>query len=167
MLQTSGSTANDFSLPRGYTVTAVDLSAALIEENKKNLAAEKLDKKVEFVVADARNLSKVTQKDFDAVLLMGPLYHLIEESDRILALQQAYSRLSVGGIVVTAFISRFAVLSDLLKYKPSWIEDHAHVQSVIMNGRRPDDHPRGGFRGYLAQCDMKSQTTTVRKEGGD
>src|SRR5215510_8616854 len=62
---------------RGYRVTAVDLSAALLEECRKNLLNEGLEKQVKLVVADARNLGEVTNKRFDAVLLMGPLYHLV------------------------------------------------------------------------------------------
>ena len=43
---------------------------------------EGLASRVQLVVADARDLSEVTEKRFDAVLLMGPLYHLVVEADR-------------------------------------------------------------------------------------
>src|SRR5512143_3822423 len=45
---------------RGYTVTAVDLSATLIEECRKNLATAGLEGQVQLVVADARHLGEVT-----------------------------------------------------------------------------------------------------------
>jgi 2-polyprenyl-3-methyl-5-hydroxy-6-metoxy-1,4-benzoquinol methylase len=67
---------------RKYSVTAVDLSPALIERCRQNLAAEGLVAQVRYVVADARNLVEITEGRFDAVLLMGPLYHLIEEADQ-------------------------------------------------------------------------------------
>ena len=63
-------------------------------------------------MADARDLSEVTGTDFDAVLMMGPLYHLIEEGDRITALEQAFRRLRSGGLIFSAFLSRLGVLSD-------------------------------------------------------
>src|SRR5579885_2466684 len=44
---------------RGYSVTAVDLSSALLEECKKNLAG--LDQQVRFIVADARDLREVVE----------------------------------------------------------------------------------------------------------
>src|SRR5262245_29123351 len=66
----------------GYSVTAVDLSAGLLERSRQRLAAEHLDGHVQFVVADARDLGMVPSTAFDAVLLMGPLYHLIFEEDR-------------------------------------------------------------------------------------
>ena len=136
---------------QGHRVTAVDLSAALIERCRKSLADAGLDSRVRLVVADARNLGEVREWRFDAVLLMGPLYHLIEEADRALALSQAVERLRVGGVLVSSFLSRFGVLADLLKRTPHWIEDHAHVRSLLASGRRPDGSPRGGFRGYFAR----------------
>jgi SAM-dependent methyltransferase len=136
---------------RGYMLTAVDLSAALIEECRKSIAAEGLERQVRLVVADARDLGQVTEKGFDAVLLMGPLYHLIVEADRKVALKEAYERLRSGGIIFSSFLSRFGVMGDLLKNVPGWIENQAEVRSLLAGGKRPDDFPRGGFRGYFAQ----------------
>ena len=136
---------------RGYAVTAVDLSATQIELNRKRLADEGLQAKVSLVLADARNLAQVSETGFDAVLVMGPLYHLIEEADRRLVLQEAFDRLQDGGILFSAFISRFGIFGDLLKDIPDWIEDQAKVQSLLERGKRPDNYPRDGFRGYFAR----------------
>jgi SAM-dependent methyltransferase len=136
---------------RGYKLTAVDLSAALIEKCRKSIAGQGLEQRVRFAVADARNLGKVTRKDFDAVLIMGPLYHLIEEDDRKQALKGAFARLRAGGIIFSSFISRFGVMGDVLQGIPDWIEDQAVVRALLESGRRPDDAPRGGFRGYFAR----------------
>jgi len=137
---------------RGYTLTAVDLSAALLEQCRQTLADAGLASRVQFVVADARDLGAVTEKRFAAVLLMGPLYHLVVEADRKLALQEACDRLRAGGIIFSSFLSRFGIMGDLLKDIPSWIEDQAEVRSLLARGKRPDDYPRGGFRGYFAQA---------------
>ena len=102
------------------------------------------------VVADARNLDDVEEKQFDAVLLRGPLYHLIEETDRALAVKAAADRLRVGGVIFSSFLSRFGVMGDLIKRVPHWIEDQIHVRSLLERGKRPDGSPRGGFRGYFA-----------------
>ena len=134
---------------RGYRLTAVDLSAALVEKCRNNLVDEGLASRVQLVVADARDLSPVTQKGYDAVLLMGPLYHLVEEADRKLALQEAFDRLRPGGLIFSSFISRFGILGDLLKNIPGWIEDQADVRSLLASGKRPEGRPRGGFRGYF------------------
>ena len=135
----------------GYTVTAVDLSAGLLEQNRECIAAAGLEQQVRFGVADARFLGDVTEHNFDAVLLMGPLYHLVEEADRKLALSQAYDRLRLGGILFSAFISRYGILGTLIKKDPAWIEDTDGARSLLERGKRPENHPRGGFRGYFAQ----------------
>jgi hypothetical protein len=95
----------------------------------------------------------VTEKDFDTVLLMGPLYHLVEETDRRMALKESAVRLREGGILCSAFISRFGVMGDLMKKLPDWIENQAEVRSLLEQGKSPDDAPRGdGFRGYFAKA---------------
>jgi SAM-dependent methyltransferase len=93
----------------------------------------------------------VAQADFDAVLLMGPLYHLVREADRKVALREAFDRLREGGLIFSSFISRFGIMGDLLKNMPDWIEDQSEVWTVIEQGKDPDDFPRGEFRGYFAQ----------------
>jgi SAM-dependent methyltransferase len=136
---------------RGYRLTAVDLSATLLEECRKRLAGEGLEKQVRLVQADVRHLGPLSERDFDAVLLMGPLYHLVEEADRVTALKEACDRLRAGGILFTSFISRFGIMGDLIKNVPGWIEEQAEVRSVLERGRDPNDYPRGGFRGYFAR----------------
>ena len=148
-----GAATGRYTLPLcrlGYQVTAVDLSAALIAENERRLAAEQFPNKPKFAVVDARDLSAVIDSQFDAVLLMGPLYHLILENDRKLALQQAIDRLRPGGLLFSASLSRLGVLGDFLRRMPEWIERRDEIRSFIENGRRPDTSPRGGFRGYFS-----------------
>jgi S-adenosylmethionine-dependent methyltransferase len=135
---------------RGYQVTAVDLSAVESGRCRERIAQAGLQKQVELVVADVRNLAGVTGRGYDAVLLMGPLYHLIELSDRRMALQQAFERLRPGGLIFSAFISRFGILCDLMKDHPGWIQDQDEVRSILERGRDPHDFPHGGFRGYFA-----------------
>ena len=135
---------------KGYQVTAVDISLKPLEFNHQAATAAELSKKIRYVHGDARQLPAKVGEGFHAALLMGPLYHLVNESDRILALQQATDRLRKGGIIVSSFISRLGLFSDLLKNDPECIEDRKDVRSVLAIGRDPDDYPKGGFRGYYA-----------------
>lgn len=60
---------------------------------------------------DARALP-VGDHEFDAVLLLGPLYHLTDVDDRVAALREAKRAVRPGGPVFAAAISRFASLFD-------------------------------------------------------
>ena len=53
---------------------------------------------------------------FDAVLLLGPLYHLVEREDRVACLHEARRVLRPGGVVWGAGISHFASLFDSLAH---------------------------------------------------
>lgn len=136
---------------RGYQVTAVDLSEKLLAQGKARVTQEKLEGQVTFFVADARDLHQVQNETFDVVLLMGPLYHLVLEADRITALRQVHTHLQTGGVLFSSFISRFGIMGDLLKNVPHWIEDREEVQAILADGRDPNHFPRGGFRGYFAK----------------
>ena len=62
-------------------------------------------------VADARDLDLATDS-VDAVLLLGPLYHLARRADRVQALAEAGRVARSGGPVFVAAISRWAARVD-------------------------------------------------------
>ena len=76
-------------------------------------------------VGDARNLGERSDS-YDAVLLLGPLYHLPARSDRESALGEARRVLRPGGLLFAAAISRHAALLDLLI---NW--DKLHLPGVF------------------------------------
>ena len=60
-------------------------------------------------LGDARALD-FANDTFDAVVLLGPLYHLTERDERVGALREAMRVVRPAGVVVAAGISRFASL---------------------------------------------------------
>src|SRR5438874_2316738 len=58
-------------------------------------------------VGDACSLSWSTNSA-DAVLLLGPLYHLTDREERLRALTEAHRVLKQGGVLFAAGVSRFA-----------------------------------------------------------
>lgn len=95
---------------RGYEVHLRDITPAHITlSQEKNKSVEHKLKSIE--LGDARNL-QFPDNFADIILLFGPLYHLVEEEDRKLALKEAYRVLKSGGIIFSAAISRFASLID-------------------------------------------------------
>lgn len=63
------------------------------------------------VLGDARALP-VPDGSVDAVLLAGPLYHLIDRADRLRALSEARRALVDGGVVLAQGIGRLSALAD-------------------------------------------------------
>jgi SAM-dependent methyltransferase len=90
----------------GYQVRLVDPVPLHIEQAR----AAAIDAQV----GDARSL-EFADESFDAVLLLGPLYHLPDRPDRIKALTEARRICRPGGVVVAAAISRFASTLDGLR----------------------------------------------------
>jgi SAM-dependent methyltransferase len=119
---------------RGYTVTAADLSPELIGTCQKKIENSGLSEKITCLVADARDLSAVTENDFDAVLLFGPLYHLVLEEERKMAIRGAFKRLKPGGILFSSFISRYSFWLDIMKIFPYQISKHKYIESVLETG---------------------------------
>jgi ubiquinone/menaquinone biosynthesis C-methylase UbiE len=86
-------------------------------------------------VGDARALP-FADGSADAVLLLGPLYHLVEADDRRRALEEARRVLRPGGVVAPAAISRFASATDgLLKGFVRDPEFERIVENDLRDGR--------------------------------
>ena len=62
-------------------------------------------------VGDARALPRADAST-DVVLMLGPLYHLIDVEDRLAALREARRVLVPGGVLLAAAIGRFMALMD-------------------------------------------------------
>ena len=138
---------------RGHYVTAVDFSGNLLAECKRRVEEGKMSDRVVHVIADVRDLPLSRRAGYDAVLLMGPLYHLAEEADRDLALSQCFVHLKPGGFMFSALVSRFGIMGALLKQSPQLIEDREQIRSILEYGREPRNHPKGRWRGYYATVD--------------
>ncbi|MGQ0648101.1 MAG: methyltransferase domain-containing protein [Gemmatimonadaceae bacterium] len=95
---------------RGYAVHLLDATPRLVEEARRrsSRAARGL---VSCRVADARALP-VADDSFDLVLLLGPLYHLVDAADRQTALREVTRVLRPGGVLLAAGITRFASALD-------------------------------------------------------
>ncbi|WP_067134217.1 class I SAM-dependent methyltransferase [Microtetraspora malaysiensis] len=65
-------------------------------------------------VGDARALEDAGGSA-DAVLLLGPLYHLSDRADRVRALAEARRVVRPGGVVAAATISRWAAVHDMIR----------------------------------------------------
>jgi ubiquinone/menaquinone biosynthesis C-methylase UbiE len=95
----------------GYEVHLVDPVPRHIEQAKKASDAQSETPIASCTIGDARQL-EFDEEIADAVLLLGPLYHLVEAQDRNHALKEAYRVLKPGGHLFAVGISRFASTID-------------------------------------------------------
>ena len=98
----------------GYEVHLVDPVPLHVERARAASAGRAHGRLASAEVGDARALS-FGDRRADAVLLLGPLYHLTEPADRASALREALRVLRPGGVLLAAAISRFASLVDGLR----------------------------------------------------
>ena len=98
---------------KGHHVSLVDLSPKNIELVNKYSHDTGIHL-TNTEIGDATEL-KFKEKQFDLVLLLGPMYHLINKEERVKALSEAKRILKPSGILLTAIISRYASLIDGFK----------------------------------------------------
>ena len=91
---------------KGFRVHLVDGSPLHVER-----ATDRSGGRFTAAIGDARALDEPDDA-YDAVLLMGPLYHLGGRADRIAALGEARRVMRQGGVLIATAISRFASLLD-------------------------------------------------------
>lgn len=102
----------------GYEVHLFDLFPKNIEMSHE-LAYEYPDCRLaSATVCDAINVPK-EDKSADAVLLMGPLYHITDYNERIAAIKESRRLLKDGGILFTAALTPYSVLLyNITVYNP-------------------------------------------------
>jgi ubiquinone/menaquinone biosynthesis C-methylase UbiE len=126
---------------RGYRVRLVDPVPLHVDETLR--AAEEAGVAVRAEVGDARELAQA-QTSVDAVVLLGPLYHLTERADRLQALSEARRVLRPDGAVAAVAISRFASLFEGLfnRYlaEPTFRE---LVERDLREGQHRNPDPEG------------------------
>lgn len=107
---------------RGYRVHLIDPVPLHVEQARSAASGRPGAALATVEVGDARAL-RLADASADAVLLLGPLYHLPERADRLQALAEVRRVCRRGGVVIAAAITRFASTLDGLR--GGYLEDPA------------------------------------------
>jgi ubiquinone/menaquinone biosynthesis C-methylase UbiE len=100
---------------RGYRVVLADLSPNLLDIARAKIAEAGVQSRIEEVVTcNACDLSRFGDNSFDAVLCLGPFYHLVEPADRDKAASELVRVLKPGGIAFIAFMPIYTFLRRTL-----------------------------------------------------
>jgi SAM-dependent methyltransferase len=149
---------------KGHSVTLVDISQSELDL-AKSFAAESGVTLKAVVQADARTIQVhpkgedsqniFTQSIYDMILCQGPMYHLLEESERLHVLCACASMLQPGGILVTAFVTRYAHLRDIAQRDPDRLamEFESFYKEYLSSGK------------YTRNASMPSYHTNAKEAG--
>ena len=115
----------------GYTVTAVEYVQYNLGILKKHMKEDGIS--FDAYKGDARHLKKLTDKAYDVTLLLGPMYHLHSDEDKVKALKEAMRLTKPGGYVLVAY-----VMADYAVVKYGFME--GHIGQSISKGALGDDY---------------------------
>jgi SAM-dependent methyltransferase len=122
---------------RGYRVVLADLSPTLLDIAREQVRYSPVGTCIEEIVeADACDLSRWADNTFDAVLALGPFYHLPEWSDRERAAAELHRVLRPEGVAFVALMPRYAFLRRTLAIPDERhrLADPAFIQRVMEDG---------------------------------
>ncbi len=105
----------------GHRVVLLDLSRLNLDLAREKAGEANADLEI-LVQGNALDLGEFADKSFDAVLCLGPLYHLTSPCDRSRAISEALRVLVPGGLLFAAFITCYAPIRDVAKNAPSVLE---------------------------------------------
>lgn len=140
---------------RGYHVTLADLSVELLSQAKKEIELNKSSSLDSIDEVNAIDLNIYQDNSFDAVILFGPLYHLIDENERIKCVKKVYRVLKNNGQVFASFIP---YLSGAIAIVDRAFRDEAQVDcenlsKVFNDGSFKNNASHGFQEGYYAKSD--------------
>lgn len=152
----------------GYEVYLYDISEKNIEMSfdlgkkyKLSLTAAE--------VADARSIDR-PKESADAILLFGPLYHIVEPEERLLCLKECHRLLKPGGVLFTAAITRYATAlwATTVYDKAPLLDEDAFfdmIETEVKTGnhiKNPESSYRGIGRSYFhLPSELKNEIETA------
>lgn len=81
-------------------------------------------------VGDARNIPRA-DNSADAVLLMGPLYHITDYDERIKAIKESFRLLKNDGVIFTAALTPYSVLLyNITVYSPKGENKNTYLENT-------------------------------------
>ncbi|WP_434748817.1 class I SAM-dependent methyltransferase [Paenibacillus amylolyticus] len=133
----------------GYQVTLSDLTPSSVELAQEKAEALELTPQFDgFHVLDATSLNGIADDTYDAVLMLGPLYHLQQEKERAAAMRELYRVTKPGGAVFVAVQSRMRMSINSLQSPQHWRpnDNIGAIRSFVERGTF-DHQDQGRFTG--------------------
>lgn len=134
---------SDWLAAQGCNVSLYELAPSAVQYAKDHQAVPYYA-----AAADACSLP-VEDTSCDALLLMGPMYHLMSKQDRLKALSEAWRALRPGGLLIATGISKFSSATwalSVYRTANSFIDDEVYMDMLrgeLTTGEhhRPEKYP--------------------------
>lgn len=132
-------------MAEGYSVKAVELVRRNIEVFLKR------EPTADVVQGDARDMAFIPSDTADITLLLGPLYHLIGDEEKLRALNEAKRVTKPGGLIFVAYLmNEYSILS--------YCFDEERINTLMENGFVDKDFhvqtPEGELYDYVRLDDI-------------
>lgn len=115
---------------KGYEVVSGDIVQKHVDMIREKNALNPLLKDIS--VMDARDLSRFQPESFDAVLCMGPLYHLGSRQERVNVIKECLRVLKSDGLIFAAYVNRHAVfINEMNKVDKV---PHGYMDDILNKG---------------------------------
>lgn len=149
---------------RGCWIYLVDISQRLLDTAYARLKKLGLHQQVAGIhQTSATGLKCLEAEELDAVLLLGPLYHLCSLSERQQAIEEVSHVLKPAGLIFAAGINRLAYFRELFRATPDLVLQRQNFhQQLLQDGNVDPLHtPPLGY-GHLTTCKELRQLLTAR-----
>ena len=117
----------------GYDVTSVELVKSNLDILKSKI---KPHHNITVFQGDARNLSFIENDVYDIVLLLGPMYHLFNDEDKMTAISETLRVAKKGGIIYSSYcnndttVHQLFVQHKIFNYYPECFYESFHAKSI-------------------------------------
>jgi 2-polyprenyl-3-methyl-5-hydroxy-6-metoxy-1,4-benzoquinol methylase len=143
---------------RGCLLYLIDISQKLLDTTYARLKAANLEQQVLSVQrASATQVVGVETAIADAVLLLGPLYHLCSLEERQNAMREAARMLKPDGLLFAAGINRLVYFRDLFRSQPEEVvvRQNFHQQFLQDGNVDPEHAPPLGYGHLTTQTEFR------------
>jgi SAM-dependent methyltransferase len=121
-------------LSRGYNVTLFELSPVLLERAKSEIAQAGLEAEA-LILGRAPDLSNLPESAFDAALVMGPLYHLVDSSDRQKTLMELRRILKPNAVAIVAYLNTLGIIRAAITHFPERLGDISVFRKMLKESK--------------------------------
>ena len=139
---------------RNHRVVLADISPVQLDTAKRKIRATELPAALESIdEVDATDLHRYSDESFDAVIALGPFYHLTTEQQRITAAAEIARVTRPGGLVYVAFMPPLVGVTGLIDRV---VADEQQVapdayQKALVEGRFENRTNRGFQAGWYGR----------------